>query len=91
MRAIKTARRLLEGPVGGAGSEGRGQLPRYVVVVSATDLEDDDGGDEVWLEGTVEEDMESMSSMAKTFATVSGSSSSQKQRTDHGKLYRDHI
>ncbi|GAA6058685.1 hypothetical protein JCM10212_003373 [Sporobolomyces blumeae] len=58
LRAIKLARRrLVEGAMAGAGGEGRAQLPKYVVVVSGTDVEnpgrdevswEDDDGDEKW-------------------------------------------
>jgi len=54
LRAIKYARRLLEPPIPGlsVSDEKKQQLPRYVVVVTANDLADDeleldDGADEV--------------------------------------------
>ncbi|GAA5857198.1 hypothetical protein JCM8547_009365 [Rhodosporidiobolus lusitaniae] len=65
LRAIKLARRrLLEGGLAGAGGEGRGQLPKYVVVVSATDVQNL-GGDEVWLED--DDHAETWESVAKNF------------------------
>lgn len=50
LRAIKTATRLLEqGSV--SSSEGKGMLPRYLIVLSGRDLEADEGdGADVWLE-----------------------------------------
>ncbi|GJN91681.1 hypothetical protein Rhopal_004704-T1 [Rhodotorula paludigena] len=65
LRAIRTARRrLVEGPLAGAGGEGKAQLPKYVVVISATDVENM-GGDEVWLED--DDQGETWESFAKTF------------------------
>ncbi|BGP12811.1 hypothetical protein JCM10213v2_000728 [Rhodosporidiobolus nylandii] len=65
LRAIKLARkRLLEGTLAGAGGEGKGQLPKYVVVVSATDVENF-AGDEAWMED--DEQAETWESMAKSF------------------------
>lgn len=68
LRAIRTARRrLVEGPLAGAGGEGKAQLPKYVVVISATDVENM-GGDEVWLED--DDQGETWESFAKTFTRV---------------------
>lgn len=68
LRAIKLARRrLLEGALAGAGGEGRAQLPKYVVVVSATDVENL-GGNEVWLED--DDQAEPWESVAKNFTRV---------------------
>ena len=67
LRAITTAKKILESPIGGVGSEKRGQLPRYVVVISGTDLESRDG-DDIWLED--EEAAESWQSVATTFTRV---------------------
>ncbi|GAA6047275.1 hypothetical protein JCM3770_001862 [Rhodotorula araucariae] len=65
LRAIRLARkRLVEGSLAGAGGEGRGQLPKYVVVISATDVENL-GGDEVWLED--DDQGEPWESFAKSF------------------------
>ncbi|GAA5832284.1 hypothetical protein JCM11251_004307 [Rhodosporidiobolus azoricus] len=65
LRAIKLARRrLLEGQLAGAGGEGKGQLPKYVVVISGTDVENM-GGDEVWLED--DDQKETWESVAKNF------------------------
>ncbi|GAA6036912.1 hypothetical protein JCM8097_006350 [Rhodosporidiobolus ruineniae] len=65
LRAIKLARRrLLEGAMAGAGGEGRGQLPKYVVVISSTDVENV-GGDEVWLED--DDQAETWESVSKNF------------------------
>ncbi|GAA5941095.1 hypothetical protein JCM3775_001304 [Rhodotorula graminis] len=65
LRAIRLARsRIVEGSLAGAGGEGRGQLPKYVVVISATDV-DNMGGDEVWLED--DDQGESWESFAKSF------------------------
>ncbi|GAA5984068.1 hypothetical protein JCM11641_005588 [Rhodosporidiobolus odoratus] len=65
LRAIKLARkRLLEGSLAGAGGEGRGQLPKYVVVISATDVENI-GGNEIWLEDY--DQGETWQSVAKNF------------------------
>ncbi|GAA5908246.1 uncharacterized protein JCM6883_004322 [Sporobolomyces salmoneus] len=65
LKAIKLARRrLVQGALAGAGGEGRGQLPKYVVVVSGTDVENP-GRDEVsWGEdpGENEEDWETFAS-----------------------------
>jgi hypothetical protein len=65
LKAIKLARRrLVQGALAGAGGEGRGQLPKYVVVVSGTDVENP-GRDEVsWGEdpGEEEEDWETLAS-----------------------------
>lgn len=71
MRAIKTARNLLEGAVGGAGVEGKGQLPRYVVVISSTDLEGEDGED-IFLEDA-DPNPKGWEAFAKEFTTVSSS------------------
>lgn len=69
MRAIRIARRrLIEGQLAGAGGEGRGQLPKYVVVISGTDLENV-GGDDVWLED--DDQNEPWESFAKSFSRVS--------------------
>ncbi|GAA5894404.1 hypothetical protein JCM5296_005158 [Sporobolomyces johnsonii] len=65
LRAIKLARRrLVEGSLAGAGGEGRAQLPKYVVVISGTDVENAPG-DEFWPEGDEGEDK--WESVAKTF------------------------
>ncbi|GAA6001763.1 hypothetical protein JCM10207_002305 [Rhodosporidiobolus poonsookiae] len=65
LRAIKLARRrLLEGAMAGAGGEGRGQLPKYVVIMTGTDVENM-GGDEIWLED--DDQGESWESLAKNF------------------------
>ncbi|BGP36789.1 hypothetical protein JCM10449v2_000691 [Rhodotorula kratochvilovae] len=70
LRAIRLARkRLVEGSLAGAGGEGRGQLPKYVVVISATDVENL-GGDEVWLED--DDQGEPWESFAKSFTKSSG-------------------
>ncbi|KAM0756609.1 hypothetical protein T439DRAFT_321312 [Meredithblackwellia eburnea MCA 4105] len=64
LRSINTARRLLEGTIGGVGSEKRTQLPRYIVVISGSDLEIRPG-DDVWLED--EEASEPWQQVAATF------------------------
>ncbi|KAL8293498.1 hypothetical protein RQP46_000199 [Phenoliferia psychrophenolica] len=61
LRAIVSAKKLLEG---GPGSEKRAQTPRYVVVISGTDLESSDA-EEIWLED--EEPVESWESFAGNF------------------------
>lgn len=69
LRAIRIARRrLVEGALAGAGGEGRGQLPKYVVVISGTDIENV-GGDDVWFED--EDQNEPWESFAKSFSRVS--------------------
>ncbi|GAA5864519.1 hypothetical protein JCM3774_005153 [Rhodotorula dairenensis] len=66
LRAIRIARRrLVEGALAGAGGEGRGQLPKYVVVISGTDIENV-GGDDVWFED--EDQNEPWESFAKSFS-----------------------
>ncbi|GAA5980077.1 hypothetical protein JCM10908_001525 [Rhodotorula pacifica] len=66
LRAIRIARRrLIEGALAGAGGEGRGQLPKYVVVISGTDIENV-GGDDVWFED--DDQNEPWESFAKSFA-----------------------
>lgn len=68
LRAIRIARRrLVEGQLAGAGGEGRGQLPKYVVVISGTDIENV-GGDDVWLED--DDQNEPWESFAKGFSRV---------------------
>lgn len=69
LRAIKTGRRLLEGAVGGAGMDVKGVLPRYVIVISATDLENDESND-IWLEEENPDDA-GWEATAKEFTTVS--------------------
>ncbi|KAK4332377.1 Chromatin modification-related protein EAF3 [Rhodotorula toruloides] len=65
LRAIRLARRrLVEGSLAGAGGEGRAQLPKYVVVITADDIENM-GGDEVWLED--DDQGETWESFAKNF------------------------
>ncbi|GEM06360.1 chromatin modification-related protein EAF3 [Rhodotorula toruloides] len=65
LRAIRLARRrLVEGALAGAGGEGRAQLPKYVVVITADDIENM-GGDEVWLED--DDQGETWESFAKNF------------------------
>ncbi|CEQ38905.1 SPOSA6832_00397, partial [Sporobolomyces salmonicolor] len=65
LRAIKLARqRLVDGALAGAGGEGRAQLPKYVVVISGTDVENAPG-DEFWPEDDEGEDK--WESVAKTF------------------------
>lgn len=65
LKAIKLARRrLVQGALAGAGGEGRGQLPKYVVVVSATDVENPGRDDIAWGDDPtdVEEDWETFAS-----------------------------
>lgn len=70
LRAIRIARRrLIEGALAGAGGEGRGQLPKYVVVISGTDIENVGGGDDVWFED--DDQNEPWESFAKSFSRVS--------------------
>lgn len=70
LRCIKTARKLLEVPIAGAEPDSsKSQLPRYVVVITATDIENGDG-DEIWLEDAAEP-AEDWQTMAKTFTRVS--------------------
>ncbi|GAA5967717.1 hypothetical protein JCM21900_004044 [Sporobolomyces salmonicolor] len=65
LRAIKLARqRLVDGALAGAGGEGRAQLPKYVVVISGTDVENAPG-DEFWPEDDEGEDK--WETVAKTF------------------------
>lgn len=60
---------MLEGPIGVAGEQEvpKSQLPRYVVVITATDIENGDG-DDVWLQDP--ESTEDWQTMAKNFTRV---------------------
>jgi hypothetical protein len=68
LRSIKTARRLLEGPIGGVDVEVKSQLPKYVVVMTATDIGSAFEGDEAWLEDDDPE--EDWAAVAKNFTKV---------------------
>lgn len=69
LKAIRLARRrLVEGPLAGAGGEGRAQLPKYVVVVSGTDVENQGGEEVCWEDEENEGDWETL---AKNFTKVS--------------------
>jgi len=68
LRAIVTAKKLLAGPINGQEGEGKSQLPKYVVVISATDVTNHES-EEIWLED--EEPQEEWESVAKNFTKVS--------------------
>lgn len=75
LRCIRTARKLLEAPIGGTGNGeqpqevAKSQLPKYVVVITATDIHNGDD-DQVWLDDV--EPAEDWQAMAKTFTRVRG-------------------
>lgn len=68
LRAINTARKLLAGPIQGYESEVKSQLPKYVVVITATDVTNSETED-IWLDD--EEQPDEWESVAKNFTKVS--------------------
>lgn len=67
LRAINTARKLLLCPINGQETEVKSQLPKYVVVISATDVTNSEM-EEIWLED--DEPQEDWEVVAKNFTKV---------------------